>query len=189
MKRHLSHQTKRFLVSLHVLCAIGWIGSVLIVLFLLETRKSEPTTYSYLIANICKQIDDQLIIPFAILSLLTGLVLCVITSWGFVRHWWIVVKGVMTMSFITFGTIALGPWLNQSAAIATNAGLHPSLNPQSGAASQTYARLAELLSIGVPIQLFLLLFVVVISYVKPWGTTPWYQRRTSDASSGLRERN
>ena len=173
MKLRLSHKTKRFLVSLHVLCAMGWIGSVLVVLFLLEARKNKSISYSYLIANICKQIDDQLIIPFAILSLLTGLVLCVVTQWGFVRHWWVVVKGVLTMSFISFGTIALGPWLNKSAEIAAKAGSHPSMIDQASTADQAYARLSELLSAGVPIQFFLLLFVVVVSYVKPWGLTPW----------------
>ena len=110
------------------------------------------------------------------LSLLTGLALCVITSWGFVKHWWVVVKGLMTVSFIVFGTIALGPWLNKSAEIAAAAGAQTLSSQPISSADPLYLHLADLLSTGVPPQFFLLLFVVVISYVKPWGRTPWLRK-------------
>lgn len=143
---------------------------------MLTSNKNAPLALSYAVANLCKQIDDQLIIPFAMLSLLTGLALCAITPWGFVKHWWVVVKGLMTVSFIVFGTIALGPWLNKSAEIATAAASHAALAEQGSTADPLYQRLSDLLSAGIPPQFFLLLFVVVISYVKPWGTTPWHRK-------------
>ena len=161
---------------MHVICAIGWAGSVLTVLFMLTSNRNAPLALSYAVSNLCKQIDDQLIIPFAMLSLLTGLALCAITPWGFVKHWWVVVKGLMTVSFIVFGTIALGPWLNKSAEIATAAAANSPLSQQVSAADPLYLRLSDLLSAGVPPQFFLLLFVVVISYVKPWGPTPWHRK-------------
>ena len=178
MKLQLSHPTKRLFVALHVICAIGWTGSVLVVLFLLTSHRDAPLALSYAIAHLCKQIDDQLIIPFAMLSLLTGLALCLITSWGFVKHWWVVVKGLMTVSFIVFGTIALGPWLNKSAEIAAAAaaGAQTLSSQPISSADPLYLHLADLLSAGVPPQFFLLLFVVVISYVKPWGRTPWLRK-------------
>ena len=143
---------------------------------MLTSNKNAPLAISYAIANLCKQIDDQLIIPFAMLSLITGLALCAMTSWGFVKHWWVVVKGLMTVSFIVFGTVALGPWLNKSAEIAIAAGAHTPLTQQISTGDPLYQRLSDLLSAGVPPQFFLLLFVVVISYVKPWGLTPWQRK-------------
>ena len=176
MSVHISHKAKRFLVAIHVIVAMGWVGSVLAVLFLLSTRDGAAIVQSYQVSELCKKIDDQLIIPFAMLSLASGLVLCAITNWGFTRHWWIVAKGLMTVSFIVVGTIALGPWLNQSAEIAAASnGVIAPVNFVS-ASDRLYLRLSQLLSVGVPIQLFLLLAVVVISYLKPWGITSWRRR-------------
>jgi len=176
MSVQIAPKVKRFLVSIHVIYAMGWVGSVLAVLFLLSTREGAAVAQSYQISELCKRIDDQLIIPFAVLSLVSGLFLCAITNWGFTRHWWIVAKGLMTVSFIVFGTIALGPWLNKTAAIASAAGggVLP-LTPVSFG-ERLYLHLSHQLSVGVPIQLLLLLVVVVISYVKPWGLTPWRRR-------------
>lgn len=163
-------------MSVHVIFAMCWVGSVLAVLFLLSNRDGTAIVPSYQVSVLCKKIDDQLIIPFAMLSLASGLSLCAITSWGFTRHWWIVVKGLMTVSFIVVGTIALGPWLNNSAEIAaTSNGVIVSLDFAS-ASERLYLHLSQLLSLGVPIQLLLLLAVVVISYLKPWGLTPWCRR-------------
>ena len=164
------------MVSVHVICAMGWVGSVLAVLFLLSIRDGSALAQSYDISELCKKIDDQLIIPFAMLSLVSGLVLCSALNWGFVRHWWIVVKGLLTVSFIVFGTIALGPWLNQSAEIASATSGATSLMALLNQQDRLYLQLSHLLSVGVPIQLLLLLIVVVISYVKPWGLTPWRRR-------------
>ena len=172
----ISQKIKRFLVSVHVICAMGWVGSVLAVLFLLSIRDRSALAQSYEISELCKKIDDQLIIPFAMLSLVSGLVLCSALNWGFVRHWWIVVKGLMTVSFIVFGTIALGPWLNKSAEIASATSGVTSLVSLVTQHDRLYLQLSHLLSAGVPIQLLLLLIIVVISYVKPWGLTPWRHR-------------
>jgi hypothetical protein len=35
------------------------------------------------------------------------LFLCVITSWGFARHCWIMAKGLMTVSFIVLAQLLL----------------------------------------------------------------------------------
>jgi len=153
-----------------------WVGSVLAVLFLLSTRDGTAIAQSYQVSELCKKIDDQLIIPFAMLSLVSGLSLCAITNWGFTRHWWIVVKGLLTVSFIVVGTIALGPWLNKSAEIAAAAKSTASPVDIASASERLYLHLSQLLSVGVPIQLLLLLAVVVISYLKPWGLTPWRRR-------------
>ena len=163
-------------MSIHVIYAMGWVGSVLAVLFLLSIRDGEAVVQSFEISELCKRIDDQLIIPFAVLSLISGLFLCAITGWGFTRHWWIMAKGLMTVSFIVFGTIALGPWLNKSAEIAAAAkGAIASVNFVS-ASDRLYLHLSQLLSVGVPIRLLLLLVVVVSSYVQPWSVTPWRRR-------------
>lgn len=155
---------------------MGWVGSVLAVLFLLSIRDGSALAQSYDISELSKKIDDQLIIPFAMLSLVTGLVLCSALNWGFVRHWWVVVKGLMTVSFIVFGTIALGPWLNKSAEIASATSGATSLMGLITQQDRLYLQLSRFLSVGVPIQMLLLLMVVVISYVKPWGLTPWRRR-------------
>lgn len=123
-------------------------------LFRLTTNNKAPLALSYAISNLCKPIDDQRIIPLAMLSLLTGLALCAIPPWSFLKHWWVVVKGLMTVSFVVFVKVALGPWLNKSADIATAAGANSPLGQQNAAADPLALRLSELLSAGVLPQIF-----------------------------------
>lgn len=75
-----------------------------------------------------------------------------------------------------FGTITFGPWLNKSAEIAAAAkGAMASVDFVS-ASDRLCLHLSQLLSVGVPIQLLLLLVAVVISCIKPWSVTPWRRR-------------
>ena len=60
-------------------------------------------------------------------------------------------KGVIAMLLIVFGTVALGPWLNKSAEIATNGGSLPSVIHWVSTADRLYPRLSDFLNEGVVI--------------------------------------
>lgn len=65
-----------------------------------------------------KIIDDFIIIPAALGSLITGLIISWFTNWGFFKFNWVTVKWIVTVSSILFDTFWLGPWLNGMAAIS-----------------------------------------------------------------------
>ena len=51
-----------------------------------------------------KLLDDFIIIPAAMGSLITGILLCWLTNWGFFKFNWIIFKLISTIAQILFGT-------------------------------------------------------------------------------------
>lgn len=112
-----------------------------------------------------KLIDDFIIIPAALGSLLTGLLYSIFTHWGFFRHRWVTVKWVITVATILFGTFWLGPWLNGLTAISGATGLAALQDPE-------YLRLRGMNTLFGYMQLSLLIATVFISVLKPWKNRP-----------------
>jgi len=107
-------------------------------------------------------IDDFIIIPGAIGCLLTGLLYSVFTKWGFTKFYWIIFKWVMIILQITMGTFLLGPWLNNMLTISSQIGFTPSGD------YQYYNNYRLSLYFGI-IQASLLIVVIFVSIIKPWG--------------------
>jgi len=160
--------TGRFwIISTHVLISLTWaVTAALLVIFQLgQAQRAFPA--QMVIADLSTFIDDVVIIPCASLSLLTGLLLCAVTPWGYLKHWWVVIKGLLTVSFIVFGTVALEPWLNSNAAYLE--GLNAPAIPADSIYWTTWFQ--GLVAAGL--QVLLQVAVVFISFLKPWGRTPW----------------
>jgi hypothetical protein len=89
---------RRFSLTVHVTASVGWLGAVATFLALAVVglvSSDEPTIRGTYIAT--DVITSAVIVPLALASLLTGVVQSVGTSWGLVRHWWVVVKLVLTV--------------------------------------------------------------------------------------------
>ena len=86
---HLRH----LLVSMHVLVTGGWLATAvgMAALSLLALRTADPAlTHAALwTAHV---LDDDVLVPFALTTAYTGVMLGVLTPWGFVRHRWVVAK-------------------------------------------------------------------------------------------------
>ena len=68
----------------------------------------------------------------------------------------------MTVSLITFGTIWLGPWTNAMTAISDVERIKALSNP-------LFMFDNKALIIGSFIQITSLIFIFIISFLKPWG--------------------
>ena len=110
-------------------------------------------------------VDDFVVIPGAMGSLLTGLIYSLFTPWGFFKHRWVAVKWLITLYGVLFGTFFLGPWLNSLAPVSAKLG---------GGAMGDYAymRARDLNSFWGGVQICTLLFALVISVLKPWRKAP-----------------
>jgi len=58
-------------------------------------------------------LDDYVVIPAAIGSVLTATFLCWLTNYGFTKFWWVISKWFLSISLIIFGTFWLYPWSNE----------------------------------------------------------------------------
>jgi hypothetical protein len=104
------------------------------------------------------------IVPFALASLLTGLVQSLGTTWGLFRHYWVVFKLLLNV----FATLVL---LIYTQTVSNLAGL----------AAQPSTDLGELRSPTFAFHsggaLLLLLTATVLAVYKPRGMTPYGRRR------------
>jgi hypothetical protein len=117
------------------------------------TGSPEVTEASY---RSMKVFSDWLIVPVALLTLGTGLVLSLGTPWGLAQHRWVYTKFWMTLATTTLTVFALRSTITQAAAHAI--------------AGQPVAEGLGLL-IAPSVSLSAYLFMTVISVLKPWGLT------------------
>jgi hypothetical protein len=95
---------RKFALTAHVASSVGWLGAVASFSVLsiagLISEDAEIVRGVYLAMNV---IGQFMIVPLAFASLLTGLVVALGTQWGLFRHYWVLLKFVITI----FATILL----------------------------------------------------------------------------------
>ena len=152
----------KVLKSVHLVTACLWMGGSVglnLMLLLLAGPGSGGELYGYDVAR--KLVDDLVIIPGAVGCLLTGLLFGLFTNWGFFKHRWLLVKWILTVFGISFGTFFLGPRINMRPGVSLELGLGALADP-------VYAATIPALSIGGLSMAASICFMVVISVVKPW---------------------
>lgn len=159
----LTVKQKNWLLSAHVAFAALWTGTVLS-MFLLALRNQHSANAAVLQAlnSAINLLDDYVVIPSAIGSLLTGTLLCWLTIWGFFKHYWVIAKWIATVVLIVFGTFWLFPWANAATAISEAQRLQALENP-------IYSFDAKGVLIGTIVQVVCLMVIIAVSLLKPWG--------------------
>lgn len=158
--KKLSRRGMLWLKCLHLLSAGAWLGSGLSLLLLILCIDLSGTGTPG-ITRAMKFIDDFVIIPGALGTLITGMAYSVWTNWGFFRHRWITVKWIITAAGILFGTFFLGPWTNGMEEAARLMGDRALLD--SG-----FLHCHTMNGIFGPLQVGSLVFALFISSLKPW---------------------
>lgn len=89
---------RRLALTAHVASSVGWLGSVAAFLALalvgLQGQDAQRARGAYLAMEVT---GWYVIVPLAFASLLTGLVQSLGTSWGLLRHYWVLAKLVLTV--------------------------------------------------------------------------------------------
>ncbi|MFC9235901.1 DUF2269 domain-containing protein [Streptomyces decoyicus] len=154
--QQLSRPARRALLVLHVAVSVSWLG---LTLGLLALGITGYTTGSPDIAGVAyramKIFGDWLVLPVALVSLVSGLVLSLRTAWGLARHRWVHLKFWLTLITVLLSVFSLRPGINHLAAQAAAGTPTPdiSLVVAPAVATATY------------------LFITAISVLKPWGLT------------------
>lgn len=151
------------LISVHVGTVAVWFGVALaMVLMAAVNIKATNGDELYAVNAMVKFLDDFVVIPMAIASVLTGTLLCWLTVWGFFKFYWVITKWIATTALIIFGTFWLGPWTNAITAIADIERVKALTNP-------LFMFDIHGVIIGGAIQLICLFAIIAISIIKPWG--------------------
>lgn len=93
----MTPRLRKFALTAHITFSVGWLGAVVPYLALaivgLTSHDAQMVRAAYLSMEL---IGWFVIVPLSLAALLSGLVQSLGTPWGLFRHWWIVVKFLLT---------------------------------------------------------------------------------------------
>lgn len=159
--KKLSVRAQKWLKTFHVLFAGIWVGAALSLTLKQFFINPANGMELYGITSTLKFIDDFIIIPGAIGSLLTAFIYSIWTKWGWFKHKWIAVKWCINLYGVIFGTFWLGPWLNSLVPIAKDKGL-------SALADPLFFHNRNMLMVWGSFQAATIVFAFFLSTLKPW---------------------
>jgi hypothetical protein len=169
----LTPRLRKFALTAHVTSSVGWLGTAAAfqALAIAAVMSREPVTIRGLYRGM-ELIGWYVIIPFCLASLVSGLILSLGTPWGLFRHYWVVVKFLITLisTLILFGFTQTLWVLGDLAA-----------DPGSSLYQLRSLRQSPVLHSGG--GLVAILLATVLAVYKPWGMTP-YGRRQRNAAGG-----
>ena len=94
----MSPGVRRFAVTAHIASSVGWLGAVAAFLVHAITGLVSDDVLrvrgAYLSAD---TLTSAAIVPLAVAALVTGLVSSLGTGWGLLRHYWVLIKLILTM--------------------------------------------------------------------------------------------
>jgi hypothetical protein len=172
---------RKFNLTAHVTCSVGWLGAVAGFLALsiaaLTSRDADLVRGAYLAMNL---VGSAIIVPLSLAAVLTGVVQSLSTHWGLFRHYWVLVKFVLTVA----ATILL--LLHQFTAVATAA---RRVSETAAEALPDVGGLGPQLVGDAGLAVLTLLVTTTLSVYKPWGRTAYGRRaetqeQRSDPAAG-----
>jgi hypothetical protein len=160
---------RKLVLTLHLVLSLGWIGAVLAYLaldFVVADGDAQLARAAYLALG---TIGQSVIIPLALGSWATGLLISLTTPWGLFRHYWVLISFVLT----TFAVVVLLEHIPGVAAAAD------ALRRSDAATSHGSVRPDFEHAVG---GLVVLLVVTFLNVYKPRGLTRYGWRRRLDAT-------
>lgn len=171
----LSPRLRKLVLFVHLISSLGWLGAVVAYVALgitaSNTRDSETIRAAWIAMEL---IGWWVIVPLALASLASGLVISLGTAWGLFRHYWVLISLGLTV-LATIILVLHMPSVSLSAAIA-----------RGGNAAQL-AQLGGDLGHAVG-GMVVLLLVTALNVFKPQGLTPygWGKQQEVQARRAVR---
>lgn len=159
--KKLSAKGQRWLKCLHIYSACVWLGcatALAIMQFIIKPTSGDELHGSL---SALYSIDILILVPGAIGTLLTAIVYSTWTNWGWFKHRWIVVKWIICIFGMFFGTFYLGPWLSEMSEISKIKGMDALTDPQYLGSRFNIIFFGSLQTLTV-------VFAMFISTLKPW---------------------
>jgi hypothetical protein len=167
---------RKFALIVHLTSSVGWIGTVIAFLAIVIATITSQDVETLRAAWIAMAFVGWFaIVPLAIASLLTGLVMSLGTKWGLFRHYWVLFSLVLTI-------LAIVILLDNMQTVSVLASI--AAENASADVNQLWDGLqSELLHAGV--GLMVLLTIQVLNVYKPKGMTPYGWRRQQEERAAL----
>jgi hypothetical protein len=163
---------RKFVLTIHLTCSVGWIGAVIAYLVLGVAAVTSPDTQTVRGAWTAMDVTGWwAIVPLAITALLTGLVMSLGTHWGLFRHYWVLISLALTI-LCTVVLVLHMPTVSAMARLA-----------QTSDGADLRALGGDLFHPAV--GLLVLLAITVLNVYKPAGVTPYGWRKQREQRNEL----
>lgn len=170
----LSPRLRKLTLFAHLTSSVGWLGAVAAFLGLAVAGATSPD------AQMLRAVDRSMeliawyvIVPLCFVSLLTGLALSLGTAWGLLRHYWVVVKLLITPPATLILLVHMRP-------IGFLAGA--ASRPVPTTSGKDLQGLQNLLMTAAGVALLALLVITTLSVYKPRGMTSYGWRKRGEYS-------
>lgn len=166
----MTRRVRKIALALHLTVSIGWVGAVvayLVVGVAATTSRDDATIRGAWIAM--ELIGWWAIVPLALATLGTGILMAIGTPWGLFSHYWVLVS----LGLTAFATVILLIHMPDVSLLADAARV------STGADLQALG--GDLFHAGT--GLVILLAVLVLNVLKPAGLTRYGWKRQQDARS------
>lgn len=162
----MSPGLRKLALAVHLTVSVGWVGAVAGYLALDVTVATSGDAQTLRAAYIAMDsVARFVIVPLAVASLITGLVMSLGTKWGLFRHYWVVISLVLTV-------VATAVLLVETGAVSS---LRDMAADPTISAEHLRAMPSTLVhSVG---GIVVLLVVLVLNTVKPQGLTRYGWRK------------
>ncbi len=158
---------RKFALTAHVTSSIGWFGAVAAFLALaisgLTSQDAQMVRAAYLAMELTTRF---VIVPLALVSLLSGVVSSLGTTWGLFRYYWVLLKLLITI----FATIIL---LVHTQPIDLLAGVAA----KTAVFGADLRQMRILMVVASGAALVVLLVLTALSVYEPRGVTPYGWRK------------
>ncbi len=158
---------RKLMLTSHVVFSIGWIGAVTSFLALAIvglTSQSTPLVNSAYLAM--DMIAWFIIVPLSFASPLTGIVQSLGTHWGLFRHYWVLIKFLITIPSTAFLMLHMRPIGHLAHAAEAMSALGSELS-----------QIQIQMTVDAAAALVVLLVATTLAIYKPKGITPYGVRK------------
>ncbi|MDQ3251835.1 MAG: DUF2269 domain-containing protein [Actinomycetota bacterium] len=166
---------RKFALAAHITLAVGWIGAVAAYIALDVTVATSQDAQTLRAAYLAMELVAwYVIVPLALASLLSGLVMSVGTKWGLFRHYWVLISLLLTI----IATVVL---LLETQTISSYADIAADPTTSSDDLHALGSTLVH--SVGGTV---VLLVILVLNVYKPRGMTRYGWRKQQEQRRALK---
>jgi uncharacterized membrane protein len=162
---------RRGLLVAHIAASVGWIGAIAasLALAVVAFVTTDPAVAGA-VYRVLEPLGWAALVPFSVAALVTGVVQSLVSPWGLIRHYWVLIKLLLNVFAVVVLLLYMQTLAVLARAAADGSAPGPSLPPVVHAAA----------------AVVLLLIALVLSVYKPRGLTAWGYRQRQQAEPANR---
>lgn len=173
----MTPRVRKFALIAHVCSSVGGLGAVAAFLVLaitgLSSRNPDTVRSAYLAMDL---LGLLVIVPLILASLLTGIIQSLGTPWGLLRHYWVVVKLLLTI--LASALLLLHQYMAVAMAAKRVLAAAAGRLPNAGG-------LGTQLVVDASLAILVLLTATTLAVYKPRGLTGYGRRKEEDRNTSL----